>query len=85
MIESGPKSVSTQAGAASRGYSLWISSYAQLAGQREQIAPHIPVIDKSKRDDGTFLREDFTFDKSMASTNPPSSIQNPHHDRQDRE
>jgi len=27
------------------------------------IAPHIPVIDKSKRDDGTFSREDFTFDK----------------------
>ena len=28
-----------------------------------KIAPHIPVIDKSKRDDGTFSREDFTFDK----------------------
>ncbi len=27
------------------------------------IAPHVPVIDKSKRDDGTFNREDFTFDK----------------------
>jgi transposase len=27
------------------------------------IAPHVPVIDKSKRDDGTFSREDFTFDK----------------------
>jgi hypothetical protein len=26
------------------------------------IAPHIPVIDKSKREDGTFSREDFTFD-----------------------
>jgi transposase len=30
----------------------------------KQIAPHIPVIDKSKRDDGTFSREDFTFDKT---------------------
>src|SRR5215468_2858756 len=30
----------------------------------KQIAPHIPVNDKSKRDDGTFSREDFTFDKS---------------------
>jgi hypothetical protein len=29
----------------------------------KDIAPHIPVIDKSKRDDGTFSREDFTFDK----------------------
>jgi hypothetical protein len=29
----------------------------------KKIAPHIPVIDKSKREDGTFSREDFTFDK----------------------
>src|SRR5271169_5275195 len=27
------------------------------------IAPHIPVIDKSKREDGTFSRADFKFDK----------------------
>jgi transposase len=27
------------------------------------IAPHIPVWDRSKRDDGTFSREDFTFYK----------------------
>jgi transposase len=29
----------------------------------KKIAPHIPVIDKSKRQDGTLSREDFTFDK----------------------
>ncbi|HEY3392369.1 MAG TPA: IS1182 family transposase [Lacipirellulaceae bacterium] len=29
----------------------------------KKITPHIPVIDKSKREDGTFSREDFTFDK----------------------
>jgi transposase len=29
----------------------------------KNIAPHIPLIDKSKREDGTFSREDFTFDK----------------------
>jgi Transposase DDE domain len=29
----------------------------------KKIAPHIPVIDKSKRDDGTCSRDDFTFDK----------------------
>jgi hypothetical protein len=29
----------------------------------KRIAPHIPVIDKSKREDGTFSREDFTFCK----------------------
>jgi transposase len=29
----------------------------------KKIAPHIPVIDMSRREDGTFSREDFTFDK----------------------
>ena len=29
----------------------------------KDIAPHTPMIDKSKREDGTFGREDFTFDK----------------------
>jgi hypothetical protein len=29
----------------------------------KKIAPHIPVIDKSKREDGTFSREDFAFDR----------------------
>src|SRR5262249_35581224 len=29
----------------------------------KKIAPHIPVIDKSKREDGTFSREDFRFDQ----------------------
>src|SRR5262250_1796933 len=31
--------------------------------QHKKLAPHIPVIDKSKREDGTLSREDFTFDK----------------------
>ena len=30
----------------------------------KQIEPHIPAWDLSKREDGTFSREDFTFDKS---------------------
>jgi transposase len=30
-----------------------------------KIAPHIPVDDKSKRENGTFSREDFTFDKTQ--------------------
>ena len=29
----------------------------------KDIAPHIPVIDRSKREDGTFNRDDFRFDK----------------------
>ncbi len=28
----------------------------------KNIAPHIPVIEKSRRDDGTFSRSDFTYD-----------------------
>ena len=28
----------------------------------QEIAPHIRVFDKSKREDGTFSREDFTYD-----------------------
>jgi transposase len=31
--------------------------------EEKQIAPHIPVIDKSVREDGTCSREDFTFSK----------------------
>jgi hypothetical protein len=27
------------------------------------IAPHVPVIDKSQREDGTFSREDFVYDE----------------------
>jgi hypothetical protein len=40
-------------------------SGANLDGlvNEKKIAPHIPVIDKSKREDGTFSREDFRFDK----------------------
>lgn len=31
--------------------------------KEKRITPHIPVWDKSRRDDGTFSRDDFTFDK----------------------
>jgi transposase len=30
----------------------------------QEIEPHIPVIDKSNREDGTFSRSDFTYDES---------------------
>ena len=45
-----------QARMARGGYRYWLV-------YRQGIAPHVPVIDKSQRDDGTFNREDFTFDK----------------------
>ncbi len=31
--------------------------------EEKQITPHIPVLDRSKRDDGTFSREDFRYDE----------------------
>ena len=34
---------------------------------RERITPHIPLWDKSERDDGTFSRADFVFDKKHNS------------------
>jgi hypothetical protein len=30
----------------------------------QQIAPHVPVIDKSRREDGTFSREDFLYNEA---------------------
>src|SRR3954468_8689235 len=30
---------------------------------KQGIAPHVPVIDKSKREDGTFSRENFSYDE----------------------
>src|SRR3954470_21535760 len=32
--------------------------------EEKDIAPHIPVFDKSKRDDGTFSRSDFRYDQT---------------------
>jgi transposase len=32
--------------------------------EEKEITPHIPVIDKSKRKDGTFSREEFRYDES---------------------
>jgi hypothetical protein len=31
--------------------------------EEKQIVPHVPVFDQSKRDDGTFSREDFRYDE----------------------
>jgi hypothetical protein len=38
----------------------------------KKITPHIPVIDKSKREDGTFSREDFIFDRSCDTYTCPA-------------
>jgi transposase len=38
----------------------------------KKIAPHIPVIDKSNREDGTFSREYFTFDKERNAYTCPA-------------
>src|SRR5205085_12561718 len=40
----------------------------------KEIAPHIPVIDKSVREDGIFGRDDFTFDKERNLYTCPAGI-----------
>ena len=44
------------------GLRFWSQPLNWLVNEAK-IAPHIPVVDKSKRENGTFSREDFTFDK----------------------
>jgi len=39
---------------------------------KQQIAPHIPVIDKSGHDDGTFARSDFTYDPASDTYRCPT-------------
>ena len=39
---------------------------------KQHIAPHIPVIDKSGRDDGTFARSDFTYDPAADTYRCPT-------------
>ena len=40
--------------------------------EEKEIAPFIPVIDKSKREDGTFSREDFIYDEVRDSYTCPA-------------
>ena len=47
---------------ACRGHRLWIGRHPRLIVNAKKIAPHIPVFDKSRRDDGSLSREDFAFD-----------------------
>ncbi len=43
--------------------------------EEKGIAPHIPVIDKSKREDGTFSRSDFRYDTTNDVYHCPSGKQ----------
>jgi hypothetical protein len=52
-----------QARAARSRLRLWVGADLNWLVNDKKIAPHIPVIDRSKREDGTFSRDDFTFDK----------------------
>jgi transposase len=42
--------------------------------EEKQIAPHIPVVDKSKRDDGTFSREDFRYNDADDAYTCPAGM-----------
>lgn len=43
--------------------------------EEEGIEPYIPVIDKSQRKDGTFSRDDFTYDHESDSYTCPNGKQ----------
>ena len=60
---SGHRSVSISSLSGSRGDTAYGSANLNWLVKDKDIAPHIPVIDKSKREDGTFSRENSTFDK----------------------
>lgn len=40
--------------------------------EEKQIAPHIPVFDRSKREDGTFSRRDFCYDEATDTYTCPA-------------
>jgi transposase len=40
--------------------------------EEKQIAPHIPVFDRSKREDGTFSRQDFHYDETTDTYTCPA-------------
>ena len=63
MIDTNRGPLRPQAQTAGRRYAPMVRPpmLAWLVKEKE-IAPHIPVFDKSRRDDGTFSRADFTFD-----------------------
>jgi hypothetical protein len=43
-----------------------------LEGSEKGIAPHVAVVDNSKRDDGTFSRKAFIYDKGQDINMCPS-------------
>jgi hypothetical protein len=43
--------------------------------EEKGIAPHIPAIDKSKREDGTFSRSDFRYDPTVDVYHCPAGKQ----------
>jgi hypothetical protein len=44
-------------------YGLRFSSNLEWLFNEQGIAPQVPVIEKSQREDGTFSREDFSYDE----------------------
>jgi|HubBroStandDraft_6_1064221.scaffolds.fasta_scaffold1090588_2 hypothetical protein len=59
-------SVANQTAAARARFCLWIGPHAELLVEEKQITPHIPVIDKSKREEPNFkvpgsAQDDYTF------------------------
>jgi hypothetical protein len=62
MIERTEERFGLKPGAARGRYRLRAAPMLNWLVEEKSIAPHIPVNDKSKRDDGTFSRDDFRYD-----------------------
>ncbi len=71
MIERTEAQLRSEAQAARCRHGLWNGQVPRLAGQGDGITPHIPVWEKGKREDGTFSRSDFTFDKERGRLQLP--------------
>ena len=60
---------------ARRRYSLRLGPNLDWLVNQKEIAPHVPVIDKSKRQDGTFSRKDFHYERdAIAMSAPPAAL-----------
>ena len=63
MIERTRARHQSQTQAADRRHGLWDGQVPRVRSSAPSITPHIPVWDKSTREDGTFSRSDFHWDK----------------------
>jgi len=62
-VEASRRDVRPQAETPGGGHQLRFGRHAGWMVDEKHIEPHVPVFDKSERDDGTFSRSDFEWDE----------------------